>query len=202
MSEALEQQKALQEEADRVVELLHLDTLLADIGQPVRVGSSALGLMVRRDIDITIICTDLGADTLTAFAALGSRLMVMDRHVLAMRFRNDAGRWNADPAAYPDGFYLGLSVRAEDGRDWTLDIWAVDQPARQPDLNHLQTIPPRLSDRHRQIILALKQALSTRPKGDDVPQSAQIYEAVLDHGVEDLAQLEAWFAGRAKNLPT
>ncbi|MEO8685813.1 MAG: hypothetical protein ABI414_13355 [Devosia sp.] len=202
MSVLFDQQMALQQEGDRLVELLHLDTVLADIGQPVRVGSSALGLMVRRDIDITIICASLGPDTLARFAAVGARLMGMDRHVLAVRFRNDAGPWNADPAAYPDGLYLGLSVRAQDRHDWTLDIWAVDQPARQPDLNHLRTIPPRLTDRHRQIILTLKHALSTRPKGVDVPQSAQVYEAVLDHGVQDLQQLQAWFIGMAQKLPT
>jgi hypothetical protein len=200
MSKLLGQQAALQREADRVVELLQLDTLLARIGEPVRVGSSALGLMVRRDIDITIVCAMLAPDTLANFAALGARMMTMDRHVLAVRFRNDAGEWNADPVAYPDGLYLGLSVRASDGHDWTLDIWAVDQPGRQPDLKHLQTIPPRLSDRHRHIILTLKHALAARPKGPEVPQSALVYEAVLDHGVEDLQQLQAWFAGRSRTL--
>jgi len=58
----LDQQDALQHEADEVVKELRLEELLATAGKPVRVGSSALGLMVWRDLDITVVCSRLQVD--------------------------------------------------------------------------------------------------------------------------------------------
>jgi hypothetical protein len=196
MSDLLENQRLLQEEADQVVELFKLHPLLSDIGRPVRVGSSAMGLMVRRDIDITVICKALSSETLAAVAQVGAKLMLMDRNVISVRFRNDTGTWNADPASYPDGLYLGVSARTNEGTDWTLDIWAVDQPERQPDLNHLRTLLPRLNDDRRRTILLIKEALATeesRFSEGKVP-SAYVYDAVVDDGVGGVQQFTEWLA--------
>ncbi len=196
MSDLLDNQRLLQEEADQVVQLLQLDALLSHIGRPVRVGSSAMGLMVRRDIDITVICKELSSATRAAFVQAGAKLMLMDRNVISVRFRNDTGAWNTDPASYPDGLYLGVSARTNEGIDWTLDIWAVDQPERQPDLNHLRTILPRLDDDRRRTILLIKQVLATEQphfsKGK-VP-SAYVYDAVVDDGVGSVRQFMEWLA--------
>jgi hypothetical protein len=198
MSNLLDDEKLLEEEADRLVELLKLDTLLSGIGRPIRVGSSAMGLMVRRDIDITVVCDSLSSETRTAFIQAGAKLMLMDRHVVSVRFRNDTGKWNIDPSSYPDGLYLGISARTEEGISWTLDIWAVDQPERQPDLNHLQTFLPRLDDNRRKTILSIKRALAAEdssPLESKIP-SAYVYEAVVEEGVVNLAQFSEWLAGK------
>jgi hypothetical protein len=190
----LEGQARLMVEADAVVHMLGLDHLLSSIGTPHRVGSSAMGLMVRRDIDITVVCPSLD-NALEAFAAIGARLMQMPS-VSAVRFRNDTGVWNVEPDAYPDGLYLGLSVRAETGALWTLDIWLVDQPERQPDLRHLRTLLPRITEQHRLTILRIKQVLADRPGPVRVP-SAKVYEAVVDHGIEDVDQFDSWYGLRS-----
>lgn len=196
MSDLLDNQKLLQKEADQVVELLQLDGLLSRVGRPVRVGSSAMGLMVRRDIDITVICKELSSATRAAFVQAGAKLMLMDRNVISVRFRNDTGAWNTDPASYPDGLYLGVSARTNEGIDWTVDIWAVDQPERQPDLHHLGTLLPRLDDDRRSTILLIKQALATeQPRFSEgkVP-SAYVYDAVVDDGVGSVKQFMEWLA--------
>ncbi|WP_200907978.1 hypothetical protein [Achromobacter sp. DMS1] len=54
--------------------ILGLDRLPAAIGTPIRVGSSALGLMVRRDVDITVICEALDQKTQEAVVELGARI--------------------------------------------------------------------------------------------------------------------------------
>jgi len=126
MGTLLDDQRLLQEEADRVVELLQLEALLSNIGKPIRVGSSAMGLMVRRDIDITVVCKDLSSETRAAFSQVAAKLMLIDRHVVSVRFRNDTGAWNADPASYPDGLYLGVSARAKGGSS------SVDSMGRRP----------------------------------------------------------------------
>jgi hypothetical protein len=104
MNDLLSEQRLLQKGADKIVDLLRLEALLSNVGRPIRVGSSAMGLMVRRDVDITVICDDLSlADTRAAFAQVGAKLMSMDRHVASVCFRNDTGAWNTDRASYPDG---------------------------------------------------------------------------------------------------
>ncbi|MCC3771261.1 hypothetical protein K6I34_004133 [Streptomyces sp. UNOC14_S4] len=188
--EALQAQEALQVEADEVADDLGLAGLLAGCGEPVRVGSSALGLMVRRDIDITVICPALDLAAKRAVAGIGAVLAVHDR-VRQVRFRDDTGHWNTDPG-YPDGLYLGVEYRSPGGCAWTLDIWFVDEPGRQPDLAHVRSLPPRLDDASRGAILRIKHALVAR---EDGTAGYDVYRAVLDHGVTTVEEFEAWRAG-------
>ncbi|WP_245441583.1 hypothetical protein [Rhizobium vallis] len=151
-----------------------------------------MGLMVRRDIDITVICPRLDAQAMEAFTAIGARLMRMTERVVAVRFRNDSGKWNREPEKYPDGLYLWLSVQTPDQTVWTIDIWLVDQPDRQPDIAHLKTLLPRLTDADRETILRIKIALAERPQNAGTVSSALVYEAVLDHRVRTVAEFENW----------
>lgn len=196
MSKLLETQRQMQLEAEEVVRLLKLDELLAGVGQPIRVGSSAMGLMVRRDIDITIVCAELNDNALSAFAEIGAGLMRRTDCVTAVKFRNDMGTWNAEPENYPDGLYLGLSVTVPCDLAWTVDIWLVDKPERQPDLAHLRTLLPRLSDADRGTILEVKHALFRREQTTNRIPSALVYEAVMDHGVKTPAEFEDWFRNK------
>ena len=58
-SELLARQDALQAQAASVLADLDLFALLRTVGQPTHTGSSALGLMVARDIDVTTVCPSL-----------------------------------------------------------------------------------------------------------------------------------------------
>ncbi|WP_372404206.1 hypothetical protein [Streptomyces luteireticuli] len=187
-------QDLLRAEADAVAADLGLAELLAPAGEAVRVGSAALGLMVRRDLDVTVVCPVLDAAAKALVAGIGARLAVYDR-VREVRFRDDTGHWNTDPR-YPDGLYLGVDCRAASGHAWTLDLWFVDEPDRQPDLAHLAGLPPRLTDARRATILAVKHAVAGRDGGGDsarVP-SHEVYRAVLDAGVTTVEEFDAWRA--------
>ncbi|WP_107082207.1 hypothetical protein [Streptomyces caatingaensis] len=184
-------QDLLQAEADAVAADLGLAELLAPAGEAVRVGSAALGLMVRRDLDVTVVCPVLDAAATVLVAGIGARLAVHDR-VREVRFLDDTGPWNTDPR-YPDGLYLGVTCRSPAGRPWTLDLWFVDDPGRQPDLAHLAELPPRLTDARRATILAIKHVLAGRDAngGARVP-SHEVYRAVLDAGVTTVEAFDAW----------
>lgn len=195
MSDLWQRQIQLQAEADAVVQDLELEGLLASLGEPFRVGSSAMGLMVRRDIDITVVCKKLDADTFSGFAAIGARLM-QHAMVSTVRFRNDCGKWNIEPEKYPDGLYLGLTASISEGTVWNLDIWAVDDPARQPDLAHLQSLLPRLNAENRETILQIKHVLATRPKDAASVSSTLVYEAVMDQKIQTVEQFDAWCEAR------
>jgi hypothetical protein len=197
MSKSIDDQNLLQNEADDVVELLGLLPRLERIGRPVRVGSSAMGLMVRRDIDITVICETLDDAARDSVARLGAQLMTTDQ-VGGVRFRNDSGDWNADPSAYPDGLYIGIFVCTPGGENWNLDVWFIDQPERQPDLAHLTTMLPRITDKDREVILAIKRELAKTPR--QLPSNVRSFlvcKAVVDDGVQDTMAFGAWLANRS-----
>ncbi|MGW1408419.1 hypothetical protein [Streptomyces sp. NPDC002403] len=193
--ELLQHQDTLRSAADAVDADLQLDELLTGIGRPVRVGSYALGLMVRRDLDVTVICPSLDARTLEAVAGIGARLAQHQR-VRQVRFRDDTGEWNTDPD-YPDGLYLGVDCRSREGREWNLDVWFVDEPDRQPDLAHLKELSALLTPGTRAAILGIKQAWADRAEYRKSVKSVEIYRSVLVDRVRTPEQFDEWRAARS-----
>ncbi|QQQ79870.1 hypothetical protein IOD16_16615 [Saccharothrix sp. 6-C] len=181
IDELLRRQDELQARADAVVADLGLDELLSALGEPVRTGSSAMGLMVVPDLDVTVACPTLDVDAVVGVAA---RLARHER-VRVVRFRKDDGHWNAEPDAYPDGLYLGLTYRESSGTEWNADIWFVDEPARQPDLGHVRELPARLTPETRSAILLIKHS---RPDY----RSFDVYRAVLDDAVRTPEDYDRW----------
>jgi hypothetical protein len=187
----LRQQAELQAEARAVEADLQLDQLLPRLGEVNRVGSAALGLMVWRDIDLTVVCTKLALEPVTA---VGARLAAHPR-VNTITFRNDTEQWKTNPN-YPDGLYLGVGYRAPTNNDWKLDIWFVDEPERQPDLAHMRWMPEKLTLEARTTILLIKSAWASRPEYGKSVKSVDIYSAVLKDGVRTLVAFDAWLGHR------
>ena len=173
----LGRQDAIQAAAVAVLADLDLFAVVGAVGRPVQTGSSALGLMVARDIDVTTLCPTLEADGI--FEVL--RPLARHRHVRRLTFRNDTGRWKVNPA-YPDGVYWMVEYVGDDGVEWKLDLWFIADHTTQFDLEHLRTLPPRLTHDARLAILRIKEARHHLDDTDRGP-SYRIYEAVLDHGV-------------------
>jgi hypothetical protein len=190
-SELLIQQDALQAEARAVEADLHIEELFSPVGEVHRVGSAALGLMVWRDLDLTIVCPKLAVDSV---AAISARLARHPR-VRRVEFRNDTGHWNTDPQ-YPDGLYLGVGYRSLSDMEWKLDIWFVDEPERQPDLAHLRWMPRLLTSEKREAILRIKSAWVSEPEYGKAVKSFDIYLAVLTDDVRTRDQFQAWIASR------
>ena len=188
----LEREAALRARADEVVRDLDLLALAATVGTPTRTGSSALGLMVGRDIDITTV----GDLDLERIYALGQRLAAHPR-VWRITWRNDTGRWNTSPH-YPDGLYWMVEYVDATGDAWKLDLWFLAEGTTQFDLEHMENLPPRLTSEARVTILRIKeerQAHAAPPPAPPTP-SYEIYEAVLDHGVRTPAEFERYLAER------
>ena len=176
----------MQDQAAAVLADLELLPLLGQFGRPVQVGSVPLGLMVARDIDLTVLCPDL--DAARIFDA--ARPLAAHPRIRELRFRNDTGAWNVDPA-YPDGLYWGPRYRTAAGEDWTIDVWFIHEQSRQFDLEHLESLPPRLTPETRLAILEIKEACLGRPWYS----SYGIYAAVLDHGVRTPEAFRGYLEG-------
>lgn len=186
----LDRQLQLQAEAAAIAEEMHLDQMLAAAGTPVKVGSAALGLMVWRDLDMTVVCSELD---IAAISGIAAQLMSNHR-VRDLKFINDTGDWNTDPA-YPDGYFLGITYQSKSGNTWELDIWFVDEPEKQPDLQHIRTIPARLTPAAIASILSIKTVWVSRAEYGKQVKSFDIYTAVLDHHVRTPAEFERWLQG-------
>ncbi|MGF7016048.1 hypothetical protein [Ornithinibacillus bavariensis] len=189
--ELLARQLQLQTEADAIVEEMRLDQLLAEAGTPVKVGSAALGLMAWRDLDITVVCSTLNIATVSRIA---SQLM-SNPQVRDLKFINDTGNWNTDPA-YPDGYFLGITYQSNIGKKWELDIWFVDKPEEQPDLQHIRTLPEQLTPAAIVSILSIKTVWATRPDYGKRVTSFDIYNAVLDNNVHTPDEFKKWLESR------
>lgn len=190
------EESALRTTAGALRARLSLMEELAGIGDPVLTGSNALKVMVARDIDVTVTVERMDHRVLEGITALASRLVSRDdvRDVLV---RDDSGRWN-DDAAYPDGYYLCVHALGDDGELWSIDIWVIAEPDRQPGLAHLRTLAPRITPTTQATILRLKRANQwTLRDGSRMP-SVQIYWAVLDHGVTSPDQFRALMHGRLR----
>lgn len=182
--ELLAGQDALQAEAAAV--LLDLDLLarIAPIGRPTQTGSSALGLMVARDIDVTTLVPTLDVESVFALG----RDLAAHACVRRLTFRNDTGAWNMDPA-YPDGLYWQLEYVASNGAEWNLDLWFLAEGTTQFDLEDMKTLPGRLTRETRIAILRIREAWHGRTPR---LRSFVVYQAVLDHGIRTLDDFRAY----------
>ena len=192
--ELFARQDALQAQAVDILADLDAFALLRNIGVATQVGSSALGLMVARDIDITTLCPSL--DPGPVFD-LGRRLARHPR-VRRLTFRKDTGPWNTSPGL-PDGIYWLVEYVADPDDAWTLDLWFLLDGTTQFDLEHMKTLPGRLTPETRAAILRIKEAVyadTTRPRGP----SYAIYEAVLDHGIRTPEAYERYRESRTTQV--
>ncbi len=138
--------------------------------------------MVARDIDVTTLCPAL--DPTVVFDAV--RTLASHPRVRRLAFRDDTGRWNVHPA-YPDGLYWQVEYVTDSGVAWNLDLWFLLDGTTQFDLEHMHTLPPRLTTEARLAILRIKEAFSVPPGAQRV-RGYEVYEAVLDHGIRTPAE--------------
>ena len=189
-TELFERQDALQAQARSILADLDAFALLRGVGRATQVGSSALGLMVARDIDITTLCPSLDPGPVFDFG----RPLAAHPRVRRLTLRKDTGRWNTSPGL-PDGLYWLVEYVAEPDIAWTLDLWFLLEGTTQFDLEHVKTLPGRLTPETRAAILRIKEAVyadTSRPRGP----SYAVYEAVLDHGVRTPQEYERYRASQ------
>jgi hypothetical protein len=194
-AELLTRQDALQSEARAVMDDLELLALLLRVGAPVHTGSSALGVMVRRDIDVTTTCPTLDAETIFEVA----HPLAAHPRVRRLTWRNDAGHWRTE-SQYPDGLYWLVEYVSDAGDVWTIDLWFIAEGTTQFDLEHMKTLPGRLDDTKRAAILRIKTAASERPEIQPV-SGYSVYEAVLDHGIRTPDEFFQYLERRRTQTP-
>lgn len=179
-------QAALQAEAAGILADRDLVAIIGTLGTPIQTGSSALGLMVARDIDVTTICPALDVDRVFELG----RALAQHPRVRRLAFRNDTGARNVDPD-YPDGLYWMVDYRSDTGAEWNLDLWFLAEGTTQFDLEDMRNLPPRLTPETRLAILRIKEACHGQTPRI---RSHRVYQAVLDHGIRTPAAFQRYLA--------
>lgn len=188
----LRRQDALQSEARRVLDDLDLMAALIAAGQPVQIGSSVLGLMVWRDIDIHVYCDQVSADL--AFETM--RPLVSHPRITKLRYANWSGPLATN--TLPDGYYWGARYRSDAGDEWKIDVWFLLEDAPRPEHAYAERIKAQLTPEARLAILWIKDLWHRLPSYRDTVVSLDIYDAVLNHGVRTPAAFEAYLVARGK----
>jgi hypothetical protein len=174
--------------------LEHSRDVLTDFGEVGVIGSYALNLMTRRDLNI-MLCPQERLDRAVAFE-VGSRLATR-LTPSSMQYRDElCGR----SVRFPRGIGWDIRVEWRPHRTWRLDVWLVEFDAFQAAGQHTSELLIRLSPTARQTILTLKHRLSSHPKYGERFVSGDIYDAVLDHGISTLTALRRCLRRRGVRL--
>ncbi|SRR6266404_185717 len=171
--------RKLRAEADALLDERGLRKLLEEYAPIYITGSYTLRLMVWRDLDIVM---DAPGITIPEFFDLGKRITLL----LApwkMFFTNNRDH---DGGRYPRGLYWGIRLGDVRRGAWKIDLWAFDRNESRDQVRGCEALNNRLNDENRPIILNLKSQLWDQPQYRDTITSQDIYEAVLDYGVQTL----------------
>jgi len=188
----LDRSDALARRAEALIARLRVRELWSRAGLVVPVGALRFGLMASPNIDYEIYAErpdPATGDAVMAELAAAPGVTGMERH--------DFMANPADP-----GLYWRLDCRDVDGEAWDFDFWLV--PFSHPHAGMAEAFAramnAALTPWTRAIILPLKAALADRARtqGQARPRGVDIYRAVLDGCVRDMAGFDAW---RAVNPP-
>ena len=171
----------LKTEADRIVQKAGLPELFSAYARWFIGGSYSYDLMCWRDLDLYVLdpehdlkrCFDIGYEVTKRLAAKKAR------------FTNNCG-------GEPNGLYWGIKLGDERQGAWKLDLWFLDAASYEQHENYSARMRKRLTPETRQAILEIKAAYWQRREYRDTITGDLIYRAVLDHGVQSLADFESF----------
>ena len=186
-------QEALQAEVHTVLAELHLMELLTSIGQVRRVGSSVLGVMVWRDIDLNVSAAGVSIDLILETM----RPVFAHPNVKRMRYLKEVGHFNPTGEQVHDRHYFGVYYLPSTGVEWKIDISFWLCSGEHPEPVH-EALARQLTAEKRLVILWLKDIWCRLPAYRDQVYSVDIYDAVMAHGVHTPTEFDVYLAARGK----
>lgn len=187
----LQRQRQLQNEAQQVLADLNMTEMLSKGGVLRQTGSSTLGLMVWRDIDLQVSSPGLAIEQ--AFAFL--QPLLTHPRVRQVRYLRQSDHFKVDGL---DERYFFMVFYEQEGRaEWKLDIsfWLGEGIHPEP---FQEAVEKQLTPEARLIILRIKDVWYQLPAYRNTVASTDIYDAVLQHGVRTLDDFDRYLAQRGK----
>jgi hypothetical protein len=187
----LRRQHALQEEAQTILKELDLINMLRAAGTLRVMGSFAAGLMVWRDLDLSVSSHGLSIEC--AYEIM--RPLFIHSRVKQVRYLHQSGDFKENGLDERHFFmvYYDLYPQAE----WKLDIsfWLAEGIRPEPMQDALEQ---QLTPDTRLTILQIKDAWYQHPAYRTRVSSTDIYDAVLQHRVRSLAEFDQYLVQRGK----
>jgi hypothetical protein len=189
----LQRQDTLQHEAQTVLAELELIPLLSKVGTLRQVGSSTLGLMVWRDIDLAVSSPTLSLED--AFEVM--RPLYLNARVKQVRYLNQSGPFNPTGEQIYERYYFACMYDTNMGNEWKLDIsfWLGYDHHPEPVQDALEQ---QLTHEMRLAILWIKDIWYQLPTYRTEVYSTDIYDAILHHNVRTPTQFDAYLAQHGK----
>jgi hypothetical protein len=190
-------QDMLENESHAVVEELNLVRLLSKIGS-VRVhGSSVLGLMTWRDIDVAV-----SSPRLTIGQAYeGMQVLLTHPRVKEVRYLNESSSFNPTGLPHDERYFFMMRYDRHDDRhvesDWKIDISFWLSEGTHPEPIH-DMVKQQLTLDTRLAILYIKDVWYKLSYYRNEVSSVDIYDAVLRHNVRTLAAFDHYLLERGK----
>ena len=191
----LQRQQHLQDEAQHVLRDLNAIELLSNAGTLRQVGSSTLGLMVWRDIDLAI--SSPGLETKQAFEIM--QPLLTHPYVKHVRYFQQSGRFREEDS--DERYFFMLYYQRDQQPEWKLDISFWLGEGLHPEPVHEQ-IEQELTPETRLIILRIKDVWYQLPAYRQQVASTDIYDAVLQHNIKTLPEFDDYLAQRGKPTRT
>jgi hypothetical protein len=183
--------EALRAEAEQMLAESGIAAILADYGyEPV--GSYEMRTMTWRDLDFHRSEDDPDRarhwDIGTRLARTGWCVRLQCIDVYREQWSDHGLYWGirvADPAR-PETAPPG------DPTVWKLDLWTA-RPQEWTDVERRERWLSLMTDDARSCVLAVKEAICREPEYRKTMLSVHVYEAVLEHGIRDLAAFRRWW---------
>ena len=177
-----EKSSHLKREAEAILKDLSLLELVGQFGVARLVGSTALDLLVKRDIDIHLLVKD-------------SNLMdVVDRIYHELLGWHNIKELRISDYREREGVKIGIDSYHGPSGVWDLDIWVTNR-AERTGFAIVERLRGELLPEHRKVIMKIKRAYHKRGELRD-GLSTLIYEAVLDAGVRNLDEFREFLSVR------
>ena len=186
-------QNWLQQQASTLLHDLKLMDILRVAGQPKIAGSAELGLMVWPDIDLEVVSPE--QPELSLALDIVRRLM-LEANVRKLNIVDERQTSNPD---IPKGIYIGPDVKYGE-IEWQVDIWIISRDEVMKRNHFVDRIKAMLDDANRSTILQIKQVVAASDKYHGGISSVDIYTAVLDQGVSDMAGFESYLQHTGRTL--
>ena len=199
MDDLLIRQEQLQHEAHEVMTELALPTVLGRVGRVEVIGSAASGLMVWRDLDISVYTDASAADRVAAVV----RDLVANPAVLDLHYANETGARSPSGGVHDQRYYAVVRYRSRRGERWKIDLSLWTDTGPRGEFSAAHRLRDRLTDDTRIAILRIKDIWHQHQDYPDKIGGIDIYDAVLNHGVRTADEFGTYLdAHRQTDRPT
>lgn len=187
----LHRQRLLQEEAQSVLRELNVVALLSAGGLVRQTGSTVLGLMVWRDIDLQVSSPRLSIAR--AFEIMHP--LLTHPYIKHVHYLHQSDHFKL--ADLDERYFFMVYYERPGQAEWKLDIsfWLAE--GMRPEPLH-EAIAQQLTPETRLTILRIKDAWYQLPAYRVEVASTDMYDAVLHHGVRTLSDFDQYLLERGK----